>query len=206
MKMVCFWPGLPSAWHLGDLRGLVVSVVFGWALTLALASTFIWPLWIQPLVRGALWAGIVGYWVVESVRANWSFGDRIAHQSVGLSKEFLNAQQAYLEGNWFDAEALLLEIIDRKPRDAEALLMLVGVLRHTHRWQAALRRLSQLEYLESASVWRYEISREKQLIQAAMSDAEDLPSEEAAEAAEMEQNETDAPKLAVGPESDFAEQ
>ena len=61
------------------------------------------------------------------------------------------AQREYLQGNWFDAEALLLDILQRNPRDAAATLLLVGVLKQTLRWQAALRRLDHLETLTPAA-------------------------------------------------------
>lgn len=81
---------------------------------------------------------------------------------------FILAQTEYLKGNWFEAEAILLEILQDFPRDAEAMLLLVGVLRHTERWQPALRRLDQLEMLDTASPWRFEINRERKIIQTRM--------------------------------------
>lgn len=84
--------------------------------------------------------------------------------SPATSEVFIQAQQEYVRGNWFDAEALLLEIVHQHPRDAESLLLLVGVLRHTRRWQPALRRLEQLELLDNASPWRFEIQQERTLI------------------------------------------
>ncbi len=50
---------------------------------------------------------------------------------------FLAAQVDYLAGNWFEAEAKLLQILHEYPRDAESHLLLVGVLRHTRRFQAS---------------------------------------------------------------------
>ncbi len=154
MKMECLWPGLPSAWHLGDLRGLVASVLFGWAVAMLLAASFIWDEWIASSLVTGLWVSLVIAWGIEAFRSSWTFKETILRRDVGCTKDFLAAQQFYLEGNWFDAEALLLEIVRQKPRDVESLLMLVGVLRHTKRWQAALRRLGQLEFVEAASQWQ----------------------------------------------------
>jgi thioredoxin-like negative regulator of GroEL len=81
------------------------------------------------------------------------------------------AQNDYLRGNWFEAEATLLDVLQQQPRDAEATLLLVSVLRHTKRWQPALRRLGQLVLLESAQRWAEEIEREKRLIMRAMEEA-----------------------------------
>ncbi|MEZ6080636.1 MAG: hypothetical protein R3C56_34670 [Pirellulaceae bacterium] len=48
------------------------------------------------------------------------------------------------------------------PRDAEAMLLLVGILRpHTAISTRPAPRLRQLELLETAAVWHFEIEREK---------------------------------------------
>jgi predicted Zn-dependent protease len=78
---------------------------------------------------------------------------------------FEEAQAQYLQGNWFEAEALLLDLLDKFPKDAEALLLLIGVLRHTQRWQPALRRLDQLQSLDTAAGWHFEIIRERQIVE-----------------------------------------
>ena len=65
---------------------------------------------------------------------------------------FLAAQREYLRGNWFEAEAELLELTQLAPDDVPAVLLLVGVLRHTHRYRPALRRLEQLQLLEQLLV------------------------------------------------------
>ncbi len=74
------------------------------------------------------------------------------------------AQTQYLQGNWFEAEAILLDLTKSDPGDMAAGLLLVGVLRHTHRQAAALRHLEQLCLYDAAAAWRFEIEREKQLI------------------------------------------
>lgn len=182
MRLVCLWPGLAAAWHCGNLRGLVVSVVFGWTLSVLLIASFVWQEWFSSLLVGGLWTGLGVVWLVESVRGMWAFNAMVEPTNAKCAEAFLEAQQEYIQGNWFDAEAILLEVVHQKPRDAEALLLLVGVLRHTRRWQPALRRLNQLEFLEAASSWRYEIQQERALIERGMAQeaaAEDQPAEDA---------------------------
>ena len=100
------------------------------------------------------------------------------------------AQTDYLAGNWFEAEAKLLQILHDFPRDAESQLLLVGVLRRTRRFRPALRRLAHLETFDSASRWRYEILRERAIIERRIAeeieepfgdDPNDLPTELIAE-------------------------
>lgn len=105
------------------------------------------------------------FWMVECFRSNWHFGNMHADAGpVAGDNRFAQAQIEYLKGNWFGAESLLHAILADAPRDAEAQLLLVSVLRHSRRWAAALRRLEQLELLDTSARWRFEIRRERQLI------------------------------------------
>jgi predicted Zn-dependent protease len=78
---------------------------------------------------------------------------------------FETAQQEYLRGNWYEAEAMLLDLLEKYPRDAEAILLLVGVLRHTQRFQPAIRRLDLLESLDTSAPWRFEIAQERKILE-----------------------------------------
>ncbi len=62
-----------------------------------------------------------------------------------------------------------MELIHGQPRDAEALLLLSGVLRKTRRWKSALRRLREIELLDTGSRWAFEIAQEKKWIEREMS-------------------------------------
>ena len=68
----------------------------------------------------------------------------------------------------FEAERLLGEILQLRPRDAEARLMLATLLRHNRRYGEALEQLSRLELLEDARTWRREIHVERQSIDVAI--------------------------------------
>lgn len=101
---------------------------------------------------------------------------------------FLLAQTDYLAGNWFEAEAKLLQILHDFPRDAESQLLLVGVLRHTRRFRPALRRLAHLETLDSALRWRHEIIRERAIIERRIAEElEEQPEAEPEVSAKLEQ-------------------
>lgn len=198
--IMCLWPGLPAAWIRGDLRGLVLCVCFGWATSLLLLATFVWPEWIAPLLVNSLWIAHAIFWVAETARATWTFKQLSQPETRCDSAVFLQAQENYVRGNWFDAEALLLKIVQQTPRDAEAQLLLASVLRHTKRWQAALRRLDQLEFLQAADSWRFEIQQERTLLQRAMADeaqaVQDEPTQD-----EVAQNETTQNETAIALES-----
>ncbi len=171
VRYVTLWPGLAAAWYRGQLRGLLVALMFSWAICLVLLATFVWPAWISGWLVALVWGALGAYWLYEVVRAQFLVGTLMQDVAEDTSDSFVTAQREYLKGNWFEAEARLLEITREHPRDVAAGLLLVGVLRHTRRWQPALRRLEQLKLLDAAAAWQFELYREQDLISRAMSQA-----------------------------------
>ncbi|GAB5404099.1 MAG: hypothetical protein Aurels2KO_23300 [Aureliella sp.] len=191
--LMCFWPGLPATWIRGDLRSLVLCVGFGWATSLLLLATFVWPEWIAPLLVNSLWFAFSVFWVAETGRSLWTFKSLSQASGQCDSATFQQAQEHYIKGNWFEAEALLLRIIQQTPRDAETQLLLASVLRHTRRWEAALRRLDQLEFLQAASSWRFEIQQERSLLERAMAaETQAAETQAAADAPQDEESNRDS--------------
>lgn len=164
MRLTMFWPGLNKAWHDGDSKGLLGSVLFAWTLCWLLVASFIWTEWVS-------WPWVPLGWTVVSGLAIATLIRQIfrAPESIAIPGEeaahFQAAQREYLSGNWFDAEAELLRVLKSEPDDFPAGLLLVGVLRHTGRFSAALRRLEQLGLLDAAQGWQYELAQEKLLVE-----------------------------------------
>jgi len=179
IRLACFWPGLAAAWYRGAAVGLFVSVMFSWFVCLLLLATFVWPNWFSRWLVVPLWLAVAVYWLVESVRSQVSLRAMLQPTSEDTTEAFALAQKEYLRGNWFEAEAILLKIVQQHPRDASAGLLLVGVLRHTQRWRPALRRLEQLCLLESAAAWGFEIAQERRLIERAIEEDQELPEQSA---------------------------
>ncbi len=167
LRPVCLWPGLPAAWLMGVVRGLVIALVFSWCICWLLLATFVWPDWISVTILRLLWIVAIGTWIVSTVRNCLRLPSLLATGDARSSQTLVEAQSEYLQGSWFEAEGKLLQVLHSHPRDAEALLLLVGVLRRTKRYQAALRRLGQLELLDTSAPWQFEIQREKSLIELA---------------------------------------
>lgn len=165
LRPVCLWPGLPQAWMLGVGRSLCIALGFTWGVCWLLLATFVWPDWVSTVALRILWCTAVLIWLVSTIRNCWYLPRLLATSDAHSSQALVEAQTEYLRGNWFEAEAKLLQVLHVHPRDAEALLLLVGVLRRTQRWQPALRKLKQLTLLESAYLWRFEIERERQLLE-----------------------------------------
>ncbi len=165
-RLTCFWPGLSAAWYRGNTSSLAIAIVSTWVLALLLLATFVWPQWVSSLALRSLWLLAMVIWVAASARSQWQFS-RLMQVSKPLEAKdhFLLAQTDYLAGNWFEAEAKLLQILHDFPRDAESQLLLIGVLRHTRRFRPALRRLTHLQTLDSSARWSYEINRERAIIE-----------------------------------------
>ncbi len=165
-RMACFWPGLAAAWYRGNTTAVAIAIFATWTLMVLLFATFVWPQWLPVLALRTLWSLAILVWLGTTIRSQWQFA-RLMQVSKPLEAKdsFVAAQTDYLAGNWFEAEAKLLQILHEFPRDAESQLLLVGVLRHTRRYRPALRRLAHLETLDSGARWRHEIIRERIIIE-----------------------------------------
>ena len=178
-RLTCFWPGLAAAWYRGNTTSAALSIASMWAFSVLLLATFVWPQWMSALVFRGLWFIACVAWLFAVIQSQWQFKRMmLVAKPLEAKDNFLQAQVDYLAGNWFEAEAKLLQILHEFPRDAESQLMLVGVLRRTKRFRPALRRLAHLESLDSASRWRHEIRRERELIESRMADDVDEPEAE----------------------------
>lgn len=171
-NLMCCWPGLAGLWYRGLTRGLFLAVLCCWLVSLLLLASFLWPLWLHGWIVKLGWAIAFGGWLASTAHSHWTLGNLLGNPNEKAKKAFVQAQEEYLRGNWFESEAILLDILSDCPRDAEALLLLVGVLRHTKRWQPAIRRLDQLELLDTSAPWRFEILRERQLIEARLAECD----------------------------------
>ena len=165
-RIACFWPGLAAAWYRGNTTSLAIAIFSTWGVAILLLATFVWPQWISLLALRCLWVLAVAVWFAAAIHSQWHFAQLMqVSKPLEAKDNFLLAQTDYLAGNWFEAEAKLLQILHDFPRDAESQLLLVGVLRHTRRFKPALRRLAHLETLDSATRWRHEIVRERAIIE-----------------------------------------
>jgi len=182
-KIACLWPGLPWLWYRGRWNALLGAMSFALLINLGLIVTFIWPELVTPTVRMAIWTVVATVWVTSAGIAVWGLPK--LHQedkkpdSGGL---FRQAQDQYLRGDWYQAEATLLKLLKQEPRDADVLLMLASLGRHTHRISEARQRLKQLSRCEQASKWQMEIEQEHRLLDRMEAEAKEAKaSQEASE-------------------------
>lgn len=163
--ITCLWPGLSELWVRGRWTGLVWALGFTLLLNAALVSKGVWPELGNFWIRSGLWYLVLGFWLANSI---W-MGVRLASGSLdahdaSADQLFQTAQTSYLRGQWFQAEAVLLRLLRREPGDAEALLLLATLKRHTQQFEEAREILEKLERLDASRRWWFEIHREKQLL------------------------------------------
>ena len=156
-------PGLPQLWDNGAWWGLGLAMAFATALNTALAATWLWTEWLSPAATLGCWGAVVamlaGGWWLTYRQGYWSDSEELP--TIDL---YPAAQGEYLRGNWFEAEALCRQLLNRDDHDPEAHLMLSSVLRRAGRASEAERQLELLGSLETAEPWRFEIDREVELV------------------------------------------
>ncbi|PHS12103.1 MAG: hypothetical protein COA78_08665 [Blastopirellula sp.] len=183
--ITCLWPGLTDLWVYGRWRGLIWATLFTLVLNAALILRAVWPELAGEPIRSGIWYLLGLFWLagaaVSLVRLVTFDANQVNETVEAL---FQTAQSEYLKGNHLLAEATLLRLLKQNPCDAEALLMMATLMRHTQRFAEARSQLSRLEKLDAAQAWQEEIVREYRLLEDRENDAsederpEDLPDTE----------------------------
>jgi predicted Zn-dependent protease len=144
-------------------------------LQFALVATFVWPnllwragpAWLTPAVA---WFLVLGFWI-GGIRSALGLRREIARQAKGdpqaVEPLLREAQIEYLKGHWVEAESRLRKLLEDRPSDAEAQLLLVTLYRRTGRVDDARRQLDGLLQLSSAGRWVDEIEAEARRLNAA---------------------------------------
>jgi len=164
--LTCLWPGLPRLWLQGKLSGLFVALLFGFALNLALTSSFVFPNLLGFGTVRIIWLVVVTSWLV----ATWRNLNKLQSSSMPSASSpanedlFLKAQTEYLNGHWLESESLLRRLLKSNPTDVDTQLMLATLFRHARRYDEARTQLESLERLPGSRKWILEISQEYQLL------------------------------------------
>ncbi len=148
------------------MQSLGVAIVFAALLNLVLLFSFFWAESAWSSWCGYGWAAVVtfwafGVWQARQQRAS-SHDSAQAHNQQDL---FIRAQSEYLKGQWIEAQSLLEQLISQNPGDVESHLLLSSVFRRSRRIDLAHSQLHRLCEFEGANQWRFEIERERALLQ-----------------------------------------
>lgn len=90
---------------------------------------------------------------------------------------FIQAQSEYLRGHWEEAASLLHRQLFQSPRDVESRLLLATLNRHSRDFESARFELNEIEKFDESYEWRFEISRERDLLDLIQRHEESEPKE-----------------------------
>lgn len=158
------WPGLNAVWRDGSWHALVIAFLFGVLLNFAWLSTFVWPQWVSGYLVWTLWLSIGSGMIGSFFFVTFVERGRLSPAMVSeREKKLIDAQELYLQANYFEAERMLGKSNLTKEIDIEAELLRVSIYRRTGRIESALELIHKLNLLESSAVWSRELAAEKAL-------------------------------------------
>lgn len=161
------WPGLPRLWREGAFDALAVAGLFAVLVNAAIYVEWVVPHRVVWQVRWLLWSVVVVYWVVAQ-RWQWRCQRRgFDGGDSAYEGRLRQAQQAYLQGRWVEAENHLRQMLAEVAEDREARLLLASLLRRTGRRREALRELGRLLATPGRDKWQWEIAQERSLLERA---------------------------------------
>jgi tetratricopeptide (TPR) repeat protein len=156
------WPGLPHIWTHGSWPALYVAVMAAVFLIVVMVGSFGWSELIVPPLRTILWMSLAIVWGGAAVYSAIKLRRQDADGNFGSAKDIFNlAMDRYLKGDFYQAERLLLKLLEKNPRDLDARLLLATLMRHTGRIKQASEQLDKLSCFEGAEKWALEIQSEQ---------------------------------------------
>ncbi len=159
------WPGLPHLWWRGAWSGLALACGFAVLLDIAILSTWVWTELLDLPFRLFAWCGVLLFWLGSAVAGALQMPALLRVPSTGLLEDlFARAQGEYLKGNWFECEVVINRLLEEKPDEVDARLLLASLLRRLGHGEEARQQLRELATLEGAGKWQLEVAREWQLL------------------------------------------
>ena len=167
--VLCLWPGAGGVFRQGGWAFLAIALIFGFVLCSVVMLNFYWSELLTGNLRWGTYVMLVVLWLVLSNKSSRLEKQcRCMRLPPPADKDAMpDAQQHYLQGNWFEAECCLNMLLKKNPRDIEAMLMLTTLYRHKERYDEAENLLRELDRLEDAILWKFEIRSEKRKLIAA---------------------------------------
>lgn len=172
LYLACGWPGLPALWLRGRWSGLGWAALFTVTLDTALLATFVWPEWLSWAMTTTLWIATGSLWALGFWQSLTQLPALLGMRSDPTAdQKLVEAQAAYLQGRYYEAEQTLRRLLHLAPDDAEARLLLASVFRRAHRKREALDALKRLAESPRGNRWLFEATR----LRAAVEEMSDAP-------------------------------
>ena len=164
-SLTLIWPGLPWAWLRGSWAGLILAFAFAICLNLCIITAWIWTSFIDLEMTFGIWTATAIIWIVSTVSAMSTFPQPLISSRDEVTDQlFVDARDAYLAGDWLQAETKLQTILTLSPTDGEAQLLFGTLLRRVGRFVEAKKSLEKLERSDSGKPWQHAIRHELSLI------------------------------------------
>ena len=158
-------PGTHGLFQYGRWSFLAIAIAFFLALDLLLIVYFFWTDCLIPQGRYTGVGAFLLFWFFLAQLAAYCEKMLQSRRNADSQRNFFtDAMVQYLQGNWFEAECFLNDILKRNARDPEALLMLATLYRHTQRFEESRKILQKLQNFEEARKWFVEIETELQRV------------------------------------------
>jgi hypothetical protein len=117
------------------------------------------------MATGVIWTAL-GFGAFTSLIYN------LTHGLVWTARRFngcpdttlMQAQELYLQANYFEAEQLIAGFCRSGTMDPEATMLMASIFRRTGRFPQATAILEELALLDCGLYWLEEIEREKKLV------------------------------------------
>lgn len=172
LYLACAWPGLPALWLRGRWSGLGWALLFSAVLNTAALATFVWPEWLSWAMTTTLWIAAGSLWTLGCWQSLTQLPRLLGTTTDPRAEQKLvDAQCAYLQGRYYEAEQGLRRLLHLQPDDPEARLLLASVYRRTNRKKEALEALKRLAEAPRGGRWLFEASR----LRAAVEEMSDEP-------------------------------
>jgi hypothetical protein len=143
------------------LSALAWAVLFAGLLDGMMLTSLVWPGLATAELRAIGWLTVGGVWLASAVvsvrRLPLVIG---AGRQAGADTLFREAQTEYLKGRWFQAQALLEQVLRLDAGDVDARLLLASLYRHVRRIGQAREELRRLDRFERSGKWSIEIQKE----------------------------------------------
>lgn len=146
------------------MRALLIAWLFGLCLNVAWIGSTLWPMWMSPMRLSILWGALITFSVLSAAYAALRGHLTQPIAAAGCPNDrLLQAQEFYLQANYFEAEQILLPYCRSTDMDIEAALLLASILRRTERYPRAVELLEEMALLDRSWRWQDEIDQEKRL-------------------------------------------
>ncbi len=168
-KLLKLWPGLEYLVRHGSFRAWLAAMFYAFFAVAVLCATLLWDEILAPGPRTVLLILFAAVWIVGLV-VSYRFEAAFQEEQRQRRKEAVIldilplAQTEFLRQNFFEAERLLRERLERFPEDVAARFFLVSVLKFQRRIDEAREQLTILEENPQLGLWRLDLLHERETL------------------------------------------